>query len=174
MTFSCAHHPLLPPDFWPTDLGNRLTELNKSVVRLHTEMKHLRQSVAVNGVASSPMDGASVLRKYIMKVRNSFQNFEPDMGGSGQGSPVEVVVHQDVPLVGEGALPILQEEKQGQVGGEAEAEAETGAEAEDEMGAEDEDEMGGVMGAEEEAEPGVPEYEPPEDTEAREGQAPES
>uniref|UniRef100_A0A8C6XR06 Transient receptor ion channel domain-containing protein n=1 Tax=Naja naja TaxID=35670 RepID=A0A8C6XR06_NAJNA len=62
------------------DLGNRLTELNKSVLRLHTEMKHLRQSVAISGVGNNPLDGASVLRKYIMKVRNSFQSYEPEAG----------------------------------------------------------------------------------------------
>uniref|UniRef100_A0A670Z3X4 Ion transport domain-containing protein n=1 Tax=Pseudonaja textilis TaxID=8673 RepID=A0A670Z3X4_PSETE len=74
------------------DLGNRLTELNKSVLRLHTEMKHLRQSVATSGVGNNPLDGASVLRKYIMKVRDSFQNYEPETGNESQGSPVEVVV----------------------------------------------------------------------------------
>ncbi|KAL8191393.1 UNVERIFIED_CONTAM: Short transient receptor putative channel 2, partial [Gekko kuhli] len=77
------------------DLGNRLTELNKSVLRLHSEMKHLRHTVAANGAAANPLDGASVLRKYIMKVRNSFQSFDNDSGSSGQGSPPEVVVHQD-------------------------------------------------------------------------------
>ncbi|KAJ6664829.1 hypothetical protein lerEdw1_005801 [Lerista edwardsae] len=77
------------------DLGNRLTELNKSVLRLHAEMKRLRHTVASNGTAANPMDGASVLHKYIMKVRNSFQNFDHDSGSSGPGSPPEVVVHQD-------------------------------------------------------------------------------
>lgn len=157
-----------------SDLGNRLTELNKSVVRLHTEMKHLRQSVANNGVASNPMDGASVLRKYIMKVRNSFQNYEPEAGGDGQGSPVEVVVHQDVPLVMEGALPLLREEKQGEAEGQAEGEA--GGQAEGETGVEVEEEVVDMTGAEEEeeAEPVIPQYEPQEETEDRAGQAPES
>uniref|UniRef100_A0A8D0HLP8 Transient receptor ion channel domain-containing protein n=1 Tax=Sphenodon punctatus TaxID=8508 RepID=A0A8D0HLP8_SPHPU len=77
------------------DLGNRLTELNKSVLRLHSEMKHLRQSVAVSSTAPNPLDGASVLRKYIMRVRNSFQSFDHDSSGSsGQGSPVEAMVHR--------------------------------------------------------------------------------
>ncbi|XP_034291846.2 short transient receptor potential channel 2 homolog [Pantherophis guttatus] len=155
------------------DLGNRLTELNKSVLRLHTEMKHLRQSVATSGVASNPMDGASVLRKYIMKVRNSFQSYEPEAGGDGQGSPVEVVVHQDVPLVMEGALPLLRE-KQGEAEGQAEGEA--GGQAEGEAGVEVEEEVVDMMGAEEEeeAEPVIPQYEPQEETEDRAGQAPES
>uniref|UniRef100_A0A670HM83 Ion transport domain-containing protein n=1 Tax=Podarcis muralis TaxID=64176 RepID=A0A670HM83_PODMU len=74
------------------DLGNRLTELNKSVVRLHSEMKHLRHTVATNGTAANPLDGASVLHKYIMKVRSSFQGYDNDTGSSGQGSPVEAVV----------------------------------------------------------------------------------
>lgn len=84
----------------PADLGNRLTELNKSVLRLHSEMKRLRHTVASNGPAAAPLDGASVLHKYIMKVRSSFQSFDPDSGSSGQGSPPEVVVHQ-----GEGEPP---------------------------------------------------------------------
>ncbi|XP_032075569.1 short transient receptor potential channel 2-like [Thamnophis elegans] len=157
------------------DLGNRLTELNKSVVRLHAEMKHLRQSVATGGVASNPLDGASVLRKYIMKVRNSFQNYEPDMGGDGQGSPVEVVVHQDIPLVMEGALPLLREEKEGQAGGQAE-EAETGAGVEEEVGGEAEEEVVDMLGAEEEeeAEPVIPDYEAQEETEDQVAQPAES
>nr|XP_060623154.1 short transient receptor potential channel 2-like [Anolis sagrei ordinatus] len=79
------------------DLGNRLTELNKSVQRLHSEVKQLRRSVATSSVATNPLDGASVLRRYIMKVRNSFQNYDShDPGSSGQASPEEaVVVHQE-------------------------------------------------------------------------------
>ncbi|XP_053161976.1 short transient receptor potential channel 2-like [Hemicordylus capensis] len=102
------------------DLGNRLTELNKSVLRLHSEMKHLRHTVAANGAAANPLDGASVLRKYIMKVRNSFQSYDHDSGSSGQGSPVEAVVHQDG-LTPEGdGPPVLQ----GCPGGKLEAAAE--------------------------------------------------
>ncbi|XP_062830408.1 short transient receptor potential channel 2-like [Anolis carolinensis] len=86
------------------DLGNRLTELNKSVLRLHSEVKQLRRSVAASSVATNPLDGASVLRRYIMKVRNSFQSYDShDPGSSGQASPEEaVVVHQEEE---EGGLP---------------------------------------------------------------------
>uniref|UniRef100_A0ABM5FVN6 Short transient receptor potential channel 2-like n=1 Tax=Pogona vitticeps TaxID=103695 RepID=A0ABM5FVN6_9SAUR len=88
------------------DLGNRLTELNKSVLRLHAELKQLRRSLAAaqGGQTSHPLDGASVLRRYIMKVRNSFQSCEPEAGSSDPASPAEVVVHQE----GE-ALPEEQE-----------------------------------------------------------------
>ncbi|XP_072849464.2 short transient receptor potential channel 2 [Pogona vitticeps] len=88
------------------DLGNRLTELNKSVLRLHAELKQLRRNLAAaqGGQTSHPLDGASVLRRYIMKVRNSFQSCEPEAGSSGPASPAEVVVHQE----GE-ALPEEQE-----------------------------------------------------------------
>ncbi|KAG8137159.1 hypothetical protein E2320_005686 [Naja naja] len=97
--------------------------------------------------------------------------------GESQGSPVEVVVHQDVPLAMEGMLPLLREEKEGQAAGQAEGE--TGAEAaEEEVAAEAAEEVMIVMGAEEEeeeeAEPGVPEYEPREETEDTAGQAAES
>ncbi|XP_060119751.1 short transient receptor potential channel 2-like [Heteronotia binoei] len=88
------------------DLGNRLTELNKSVLRLHSEMKHLRHTVAANGASANPLDGASVLRKYIMKVRNSFQSFDNDSGSSGEGSPAEVVVHQNGAIAEEEGLPV--------------------------------------------------------------------
>nr|XP_056714786.1 protein XNDC1N [Euleptes europaea] len=97
------------------DLGNRLTELNKSVVRLHSEMKHLRHTVAANGTAANPLDGASVLRKYIMKVRSSFQSYDHDSGSSGEGSPAEVVVHQNGVIAEEEGLPFPQE---GEVGAE--------------------------------------------------------
>ncbi|XP_077782899.1 short transient receptor potential channel 2-like [Podarcis muralis] len=103
------------------DLGNRLTELNKSVVRLHSEMKHLRHTVATNGTAANPLDGASVLHKYIMKVRSSFQGYDNDTGSSGQGSPVEAVVHQDGAVAEEDATLLPQEPSEGQ-----KAEAEEG------------------------------------------------
>lgn len=99
-----------------TDLGNRLTELNKSVLRLHSEMKHLRRSVAASSVASNPLDGASVLRKYIMKVRNSFQSYDHDSGSSGQASPAEVVVHQEGEAIREeqDGSPLPQEDPPGE------------------------------------------------------------
>ncbi|KAH0625343.1 hypothetical protein JD844_033870 [Phrynosoma platyrhinos] len=103
------------------DLGNRLTELNKSVLRLYSEMKHLRHSVAANHTAANPLDGASVLRKYIMKVRNSFQSYDHDSDSSGQASPVEVVVHQEDGTIPEeeGAPPVTQESAKGEVEVEA-------------------------------------------------------
>ncbi|XP_077197222.1 short transient receptor potential channel 2-like [Paroedura picta] len=119
------------------DLGNRLTELNKSVVRLHSEMKHLRHTVAANGSAANPLDGASVLRKYIMKVRNSFQSYDHDSGSSGQASPAEVVVHQDGAIAEEeedGELPAAHggrgggEEKPPEASPEPDEEEETPAE----------------------------------------------
>ncbi|XP_070607605.1 short transient receptor potential channel 2 homolog [Erythrolamprus reginae] len=134
------------------DLGNRLTELNKSVLRLHTEMKTLRQSVATNGLGgNNPMDGASVLRKYIMKVRNSFQNYEPEVEGDGQGSPVDVMVHPDGPLIMQGALPLLREEKEGEAAGKAEGESWAKA-VEEEVGGETEEEVAVTITAEEEEE----------------------
>ncbi|XP_030055831.1 short transient receptor potential channel 2 isoform X2 [Microcaecilia unicolor] len=76
------------------DLGNRITELNKNVGRLQLEVKQLRRTVVENGLSVNPKDDASVLRRYIMKVRNSFQQFDQESISSGKGS-AEVTVHQD-------------------------------------------------------------------------------
>uniref|UniRef100_A0A8C3XTS3 Transient receptor ion channel domain-containing protein n=1 Tax=Chelydra serpentina TaxID=8475 RepID=A0A8C3XTS3_CHESE len=76
------------------DLGNRITELNKSVSRLHTEVKHLHHSPPARPAPASPPAGASVLHRYILRVQDSVQNFGQASGGSGLGSPAQVLVHQ--------------------------------------------------------------------------------
>ncbi|CAM2095509.1 unnamed protein product [Caretta caretta] len=74
------------------DLGNRITELNKSVSRLHAEVKCLHHSPPA---PASPLDGASPLHRYVLRVQDTFQNFSQASGSSGPGSPAQVVVHQD-------------------------------------------------------------------------------
>ncbi|KAJ1120557.1 hypothetical protein NDU88_008721 [Pleurodeles waltl] len=76
------------------DLGNRITELNKNVIRLQSDVKLLRRSVSNGTLSSNPKDGSNVLSHYIMKVRNSFHNYDQDSLGSGKGS-AEATVHQD-------------------------------------------------------------------------------
>ncbi|XP_029457720.1 short transient receptor potential channel 2-like [Rhinatrema bivittatum] len=76
------------------DLGNRITELNKSMGRLHVDVKLLRRSVMENAVPVNPKDDAGVLSRYIMKVRSSFQHYDQESISSGKGS-AEVTVHQD-------------------------------------------------------------------------------
>uniref|UniRef100_A0A674IDV9 Transient receptor ion channel domain-containing protein n=1 Tax=Terrapene triunguis TaxID=2587831 RepID=A0A674IDV9_9SAUR len=77
------------------DLGNRITELNKSVSRLHAEVKRLHHSLPAHPAPASPLDGASVLHRYILRVQDNVQNFSQAAGSSGPGSPAQVMVHQD-------------------------------------------------------------------------------
>ncbi|XP_037767870.1 short transient receptor potential channel 2 isoform X1 [Chelonia mydas] len=77
------------------DLGNRITELNKSVSRLHAEVKCLHHSPPARPAPASPLDGASPLHRYILRVQDNFQNFSQASGSSGPGSPAQVMVHQD-------------------------------------------------------------------------------
>ncbi|XP_037696634.1 putative short transient receptor potential channel 2-like protein [Choloepus didactylus] len=58
------------------DLGNRLTELTKTVSRLQSEVASVRRTLAEGGTPR-PSDGASILSRYINRVRNSFQNLGP-------------------------------------------------------------------------------------------------
>ncbi|XP_074228632.1 GPI-linked NAD(P)(+)--arginine ADP-ribosyltransferase 1 isoform X3 [Camelus bactrianus] len=58
------------------DLGNRLTELTKTVSRLQSEVASVQRTL-VEGGTRRPPDGASILSRYITRVRNSFQNLGP-------------------------------------------------------------------------------------------------
>ncbi|KAM7235937.1 hypothetical protein CapIbe_013123 [Capra ibex] len=58
------------------DLGNRLTELTKTVSRLQSEVAGVQRAVVEAGPCRPP-GGASILSRYITRVRNSFQNLGP-------------------------------------------------------------------------------------------------
>ncbi|XP_051048399.1 protein XNDC1N [Phodopus roborovskii] len=58
------------------DLGTRLTELTKTVSRLQSEVASVQKTLAAGGTPRPP-DGASILSRYITRVRNSFQNLGP-------------------------------------------------------------------------------------------------
>ncbi|CAI9153266.1 unnamed protein product [Rangifer tarandus platyrhynchus] len=58
------------------DLGNRLTELTKTVSRLQSEVAGVQRAVVEAGPRRPP-GGASILSRYITRVRNSFQNLGP-------------------------------------------------------------------------------------------------
>uniref|UniRef100_A0A2K6ELS8 Ion transport domain-containing protein n=1 Tax=Propithecus coquereli TaxID=379532 RepID=A0A2K6ELS8_PROCO len=129
----------------PPDLGNRLTELTKTVSRLQSEVASVRRTLAEGGTPRPP-DGASILSRYITRVRNSFQNLAPplpetpeltvpgivgtqvpsetglqDTGGapaSGQSGPsslAHVLVHREPEA--EGDRDLAQEEDLGTNGG---------------------------------------------------------
>nr|XP_006003125.1 PREDICTED: short transient receptor potential channel 2-like [Latimeria chalumnae] len=79
------------------DLGNRITELNKAVVRLHTEVKQLRRNVMESRASSKP-DGASILGKYILGAKNKFRDYDQDSVASTSSRTnnehSQVTVHQ--------------------------------------------------------------------------------
>ncbi|KAL6037450.1 hypothetical protein STEG23_036695 [Scotinomys teguina] len=62
--------------FTTADLGTRLTELTKTVSRLQSEVASVQKTLAAGGTPRPP-DGASILSRYITRVRNSFQNLGP-------------------------------------------------------------------------------------------------
>uniref|UniRef100_A0A3P8ZM50 Transient receptor ion channel domain-containing protein n=1 Tax=Esox lucius TaxID=8010 RepID=A0A3P8ZM50_ESOLU len=75
------------------DIGNRITELNKVVGRLHAEMKTIMQVLVDSGQAvgdNSTTDSASILGKYILGAKNNFRGFHsPD----DKHPPLQVTVH---------------------------------------------------------------------------------
>ncbi|MGH0181748.1 UNVERIFIED_CONTAM: hypothetical protein FKN15_007137 [Acipenser sinensis] len=74
------------------DVGNRITELNKVVGRLHSEMKQIRKKLTQGTSISGEEEGASILGKYILGAKTNFRTFDQDSLGS-EGS-VKVTVHQ--------------------------------------------------------------------------------
>ncbi|KAG8522884.1 Short transient receptor potential channel 2, partial [Galemys pyrenaicus] len=72
------------------DLGNRLTELTKTVSRLQSEVAGVRRTLVEGGTPRSPA-GASILSRYITRVRNSFQNLEPPIPETPELTAPEIV-----------------------------------------------------------------------------------
>uniref|UniRef100_A0A673LZ89 Short transient receptor potential channel 2-like n=1 Tax=Sinocyclocheilus rhinocerous TaxID=307959 RepID=A0A673LZ89_9TELE len=70
------------------DVGNRITELNKVVGRLHSEMQEFHQKLQWR--RKSEPDQASILGKYIMGARNNFRDFDKNeaMGCENTGLPI--------------------------------------------------------------------------------------
>ncbi|KAL4608518.1 short transient receptor potential channel 2-like [Arapaima gigas] len=75
------------------DLGNRITELNKAVQRLHSEMRQIHQTLlhgSQGGSDSSSPEGSSILGKYILGAKNNFRGFS-----SSSHSPLKVTVREE-------------------------------------------------------------------------------
>ncbi|XP_016339042.1 short transient receptor potential channel 2-like [Sinocyclocheilus anshuiensis] len=72
------------------DVGNRITELNKVVGRLHSEMQEFHQKLQWR--PKSEPDQASILGKYIMGARNNFRDFDKNeaMGCENTGLPISM------------------------------------------------------------------------------------
>uniref|UniRef100_A0A8C9WH04 Short transient receptor potential channel 2-like n=1 Tax=Scleropages formosus TaxID=113540 RepID=A0A8C9WH04_SCLFO len=55
------------------DVGNRITELSKTVGRLHSEMKYIHKSLQTTATKTEEDD---ILRKYIAGAKNNFKGFD--------------------------------------------------------------------------------------------------
>ncbi|XP_007563189.1 short transient receptor potential channel 2-like [Poecilia formosa] len=77
------------------DIGNRITELNKAVSRMHLEMKGIQQLLMTDGHAANDAltkDGSSVLGKYIIGAKNNFRGFNTRQ--DDKSTSLKVTVHQ--------------------------------------------------------------------------------
>ncbi|XP_073336126.1 short transient receptor potential channel 2-like [Pagrus major] len=76
------------------DIGNRITELSKAVVRIHSDMKVVQQLLTDdrhNGCNDAlNKDGSSVLGKYIIGAKNNFRGFTDRQEDN---TPLKVTVH---------------------------------------------------------------------------------
>ncbi|KAK7807141.1 hypothetical protein U0070_018132, partial [Myodes glareolus] len=92
------------------DLGTRLTELTKTVSRLQSEVVSVQKTLAAGG-APRPPDGASILSRYITRVRNSFQNLGPPTPETPAELTMPGIVETEVSLgagldaIGKGETP---------------------------------------------------------------------
>ncbi|XP_048840122.1 transient receptor potential cation channel subfamily C member 2b [Brienomyrus brachyistius] len=117
------------------DVGNRITELNKVVSRLHSEMKQIQQVLMHGnfGVSdSATSEGSSMLGKYIMGAKNNFRGF--NSGGPPKHTPLQVTVHEmeneedkKEEVVGVEATTVEIEDQTYAKGGEDQASSPTGS-----------------------------------------------
>ncbi|CAG5875378.1 unnamed protein product [Menidia menidia] len=78
------------------DIGNRITELNKAVSRMYSEMKVVHQLLMADVHASNDAltkDGSSVLGKYIIGAKNNFRGFNSSRQDD-KNTSLKVTVHQ--------------------------------------------------------------------------------
>lgn len=118
-----------------TDVGNRITELNKVVSRLHSEMKQIHQALMHGnfGVSdSATSEGSSMLGKYIMGAKNNFRDFSS--AGPPKNTPLQVTVHEmedeegkKEEVVGVEATTVEVEDQTYAKGGEDQAASPTGS-----------------------------------------------
>lgn len=78
-----------------SDIGNRITELNKVVFRMHGDLKVVQQILMDDGQGSNDAskDGFSVLGKYIMGAKNNFRGFNGKQDNDDNNTPLKVTVH---------------------------------------------------------------------------------
>ncbi|XP_077597242.1 short transient receptor potential channel 2-like [Stigmatopora nigra] len=73
------------------DVGNRITELGKVVMKIHNDLKGVHQHFVNEHSASQepPKDGASFLGKYILGAKNNFRGFNSQLGEQSDATIVE-------------------------------------------------------------------------------------
>lgn len=76
-----------------SDIGNRITELNKVVFRMHGDLKVVQQILMDDATTANEafQDGSSVLGKYIMGAKNNFRGFNGKQEDTN--IPLKVTVH---------------------------------------------------------------------------------
>ncbi|XP_047235539.1 short transient receptor potential channel 2-like [Girardinichthys multiradiatus] len=76
------------------DIGNRITELNKAVSRMHIEMKGIQQLLMTDGHAANDtltQGGYSMLGKYFIGAKNNFRGFNSRQ--DDKNTSLNVTVH---------------------------------------------------------------------------------
>ncbi|KAI4881179.1 hypothetical protein NFI96_012864, partial [Prochilodus magdalenae] len=76
------------------DVGCRITELNKVVGRLDTEMKKVYEKLQRRSMTSRPeLEGSALLSKYITEAMNTFHSFDKKQASGGQGAGLQILMH---------------------------------------------------------------------------------
>ncbi|KTF92872.1 hypothetical protein cypCar_00015802 [Cyprinus carpio] len=73
------------------DVGNRITELNKVVGRLHTEMQEFHQKLQWRH--KSEPDQANILGKYILGAKNNFRDFDKNEAMGCENTDLHISTH---------------------------------------------------------------------------------
>lgn len=80
------------------DIGNRITELSKAIVWMHSDMKVVQQLLVEDDHITNdtlPKDGSSMLGKYIIGAKNNFRGFCSSRQEDKRASPQVTVHHRE-------------------------------------------------------------------------------
>lgn len=100
----------------PSDIGNRITELNKAICRMHSDIKLLHQHLVEDGNPAMTKDSSSFLGKYIIGAKNNFRGFNSKQDDTN--TLLKVTVHNGEEEEDQEKVDIKQESgaQQNQVG----------------------------------------------------------
>lgn len=77
---------------WCSDVGNRITELNKAVGRVHAEMQDHHQKL--NWQNKGEPDQANILGKYILGAKNNFRDFNKNEPVKCENTVLQISTHE--------------------------------------------------------------------------------